>query len=118
MAEQHWCSWCGENLLPGAISSYCTVECAVEGGEPDAGPREFVPTKEPLEKMPPVEFPSPHHCVFPVGHLGRAGFHFCAALTVLAYPYCDKHMKLCYVKAPPSKKKMVLKQVGTMGYSR
>ena len=47
------------------------------------------------------EFPPSGHCVFPIGHPGDAGFHFCGERTeALLRPYCEQHHRKCYRPAP------------------
>ena len=48
-------------------------------------------------------FPSPGHCLFPIGNPGDKGFHFCGdRVPVFGAPYCHDHMRVCYVPASKS----------------
>ncbi len=40
----------------------------------------------------PNPFPPPGHCIWPIGHPGNAGFHFCGHVTRLGRSYCPEHM--------------------------
>ena len=43
-------------------------------------------------------FPSPGGCVYPIGHPGQEGFHFCGSwVRSEGEPYCAKHHAVCYV---------------------
>lgn len=56
---------------------------------------------KPAQPRVKIEFPSGGHCVFPIGHPGDAGFHFCGERTEgLLRPYCQQHHRVCYRPAP------------------
>ena len=72
--------------------------------------------KEQESSVPPVAPPAPPtplsvldlvdgQCRYPIGDPGTAGFSFCGHPTTNRSIYCEYHMKLCNVPAPPPNKK-------------
>jgi GcrA cell cycle regulator len=41
--------------------------------------------------------PSPHACLWPIGHPKQAGFRFCDAPAVADRPYCRIHCEIAYI---------------------
>lgn len=77
------------------------------------GPRAPKPltTAERLDALNP--FPDPGGCVFPVGHPGEPGFHFCnSTVAIPGAPYCSRCLKRAYL--PAERKTMVLQKVGVL----
>jgi hypothetical protein len=47
-----------------------------------------------------ISFPDPGGCLYPYGDPGESGFHFCGAAAAFDRPYCEKHVKICYIRFP------------------
>lgn len=59
---------------------------------------------------PRISFPPSGHCVFPIGHPDKDGFHFCGdPVAALGLPYCPSCMARAYI--PAGKKTDALKQI-------
>ena len=71
-----------------------------------AGTAPALPAKPPIARLVPAvrcepTITSDKPCCWPVGELGRAGFHFCGASALVGKPYCDDHDQLAYKPKPP-----------------
>lgn len=63
-------------------------------------PRKAAESRQRQQKAPALEvdFPERGECVWPHGHPGEAGFHFCAdAVAKPGVPYCPTHFRVAYV---------------------
>jgi hypothetical protein len=47
-------------------------------------------------------FPEPGGCLWPEGHVGEPGFHFCGAEAMADKPYCPEHAARAYVSRVPA----------------
>ena len=60
-----------------------------------------------LENPPKIKSPAiatsideltSNQCKWPIGEVGKRGFHFCSATREEGKPYCDTHTNIAYVK--------------------
>jgi GcrA cell cycle regulator len=62
---------------------------------------QFRPAPPQAAPAPRVVVLSNQTCMWPIGHPGETGFHFCTERAIQGKPYCVEHAAMAYVKPKP-----------------